>query len=170
MQVATLVSALLLNFANPNLCADVYLDEIGEPIADSWGQMLSRHCQWAGPNAPVLDSDVCCTIDQDGAHCSLPDDSGRCALGFKMYCEHGAVSGGGVTCMQPFPSACDHGLCKDSLNVQPQGVEQLVCCGEQGCEPISGMQALACEAMGAVFFWCDYGVTNTDGTVECFDE
>ena len=137
MQVATLVSALLLNFANPNLCADVYLDEIGQPFSDSLGQTLSRYCQWAGPDAPKLDTDVCCTIDQDGAHCSLPDDSGRCALGFKMYCEHGAVFGGGVTCMQPFPSACQEGFCAEGLTIEATGTEQLLCCTGQGCEPIA---------------------------------
>ena len=169
MQVATLVSVLLLNFANPDLCADVYLDEIGQPYADSHGRTLPRYCQWTGPDAPVLDSDVCCTIDQDGAHCSLPDDGGRCSLGFKMYCAHGTVFGGGVTCMKPFPSACDQGFCQEGFSYDPEGVEQIICCTDQGCETIETLSIPDCVDAGGQYLWCNNGVSNLDGTTDCLD-
>ncbi|WP_255216852.1 hypothetical protein [Pseudenhygromyxa sp. WMMC2535] len=36
----------------PDLCDDVYLDEIGAPVTDSEGTRLSRFCQWTGPTRP----------------------------------------------------------------------------------------------------------------------
>ncbi len=170
MQIAMALAALFLNFSGSlDLCADVYLDDTGEPLTDVLGQTLSRYCQWTGPDAPALDSDVCCTIDGDGAHCELPDEHGRCALGLKMSCDYGAVLGDGVTCYQPFPSACAHGFCKDDVSSSPDTLAQLLCCTEGGCEPINGTLALDCEDMMGTIVWCNDGVSNLDGTMECLD-
>jgi len=62
----------------PNLCEEVYLGKDGGPIHDSTGRTLSRHCEWTGPDAPILDSEVCCELDASGAACSLPSTSSAC--------------------------------------------------------------------------------------------
>ncbi|PRQ08960.1 hypothetical protein ENSA7_13590 [Enhygromyxa salina] len=67
---------------------------------------------------------MCCTIDDDGAACSVPDTQGRCATGKRLFCEYGTrTAGGGVICDQPFPSMCDAGFCIDAIRVgAPKGV------------------------------------------------
>ena len=69
MSLSIILTTILSNFAtsSPNLCDDVYVDTDGSPYTDSIGQMLSRYCVWTGPDAPVWDADVCCTI-----HVSFP--------------------------------------------------------------------------------------------------
>ena len=150
----------------PNLCDEVYLGEDGGPIHDSTGRTLSRHCEWTGPDAPVLDSEVCCELDESGAACSLPDTRGQCSFGERYWCEYGeATALGGVVCYQPLPDACEAGHCVEAPTEPPTGEPiEAMCCGAGGCLPIEWGDD--CEGQ---FVACLWGISNTDGTVECFD-
>ena len=176
MELTIILTTIIANFAtNPDLCADVYLDETGQPLTDALGQTFSRYCEWTGPDAPVLESDACCTIDHDGAHCSVPDERGRCSIGMKMSCEYGEVIGDAVTCYQPFPSTCDMGQCSDSgdvpLEIGAQPVEGAVlCCIGGVCFPVATAEDVdTCWGNNGYATWCKHGFQNADGTVDCYD-
>ena len=116
-----IVTTILNIFAtSPDLCAESYLDEYGKPWTDSIGQTLSRYCTWTGPDAPILDAEVCCTIDADTASCWLPDTGSDCQMGSKWYCEYGEAIAGGVVCYRPYPDACDMGFCVQAPEVPPE--------------------------------------------------
>jgi hypothetical protein len=172
MQLTTILTTIFAIFAtNPDLCAEVYVDANGQPSTDAAGQTLSRYCQPAGPDAPVLASDLCCTIAGDEAACVFPDAEGRCSTGSKVYCEYGELTRAGVICQQPFPSACEFGFCE---TVQPPDlgpIEDLICCWSDGsCTELEAHpQTVACHEGGGYTWWCDDGVQNTDGTIDCFD-
>ena len=106
MKLSIILSTLFSTFAIsvPNLCDEVFLDALGVPITDDVGQTLSRYCAWTGPDAPVWNAEVCCTIDGGDAACSRRSGS-RCPSGTKrMYCEHGAadaLGGGGLLSTVP---------------------------------------------------------------------
>lgn len=173
MSLSIILTTILSNFAtsSPNLCDDVYVDASGSPYTDSIGQMLSRYCVWTGPQAPVWDADVCCTIDDGGAACVVPDVNGRCAVGGKAYCEYGAKDAGdGVICYQPFPSMCDAGFCIEAPDLPPPSQAMMACCGGGGaCQPLSEALLLSCLDNGGTFLSCDNGVENLDGTLDCWD-
>ena len=174
MELTIILTTILANFAsNPDLCADVYLDETGEPLVDAIGQTFSRYCEWTGPDAPLLKSDACCTIDEDGAHCSVPDANGRCSVGMKMSCDYGEVVLGAVVCYQPFPSACEVGECSDEdpLEVGAEPLESgPICCVGGICFPVNtAADADACVENDGYASWCDHGFQNADGTVDCYD-
>jgi hypothetical protein len=173
MAITTLLTTLLTTFAtqSPELCEDVYLDATGAPLTDAFGQTYSRYCEWTGPEAPIWDADVCCTIDDDGAHCSQPLTSGRCETGLKMYCEYGAALGdGGVICYQPFPSMCDAGLCVEAPDSPPPTQAGLACCSDGGpCYPLADDDILDCIDGGGYGIFCHDGMSNTDGTITCYD-
>ena len=173
MVITTLLSTLLSTFATPvpNLCDAVILDTSGDPVTDSVGQTLSRYCQWMGPDAPVWDANVCCSIDDDAAACSTIRTDGRCPSGTKVhYCEHGAADAlGGVTCYQPLPSMCDLGLCVEApeipLVATLEGV--VACCSPGGACQIVPTHEAALDCQGD-FLACNYGAQNADGSVECY--
>ena len=172
MQLSIILTTILLN-TNPDLCADVYVDDDGEPYTDAAGQTWSRFCEWTGPDAPVLDLDVCCTISGDNARCSLPNRKGRCATGSRAYyCEHGeATSTGAVVCYQRFPSICDFGFCGGVLPPNGGPVEDELCCWGGGiCTELETMvDVYTCAVNGGYVGFCMDGAQNIDGTVECFD-
>lgn len=152
--------------ALPNLCDDVYLGADGAPLHDSSGVTLARYCQWTGPDAPVLASEICCELDATGAACLLPDDRGRCSSGERYWCDFGeANSFGGVICYQPLPDACEAGYCVAPPAVPPVGEPfESMCCFPGGCFPIEFGDD--CEGE---YVACSWGMSNADGTVECFD-
>jgi len=173
MELPIIVTTLLSIFATgtPNLCDDVYLNPAtGAPFTDSVGQTLARYCEWAGPDAPVWDANVCCKIDDYGAHCSRPDRKGRCRTGFAMYCEHGALMrDGSVVCYQPLPSMCDLGFCIQPPDVPPPGHAIYgACCSEGGaCQLVTPENTFDCP--DGQYVSCTFGAQNEDGTVECYD-
>jgi hypothetical protein len=169
MQLSIILVTLLNHFTtSPDLCAEPYLGVTGEPFTDSIGQTLSRYCQWTGPNVPVLDSDVCCVLDEDSAACTLPNRYGRCSVGVKRYCKYGQASSAGVVCYQPFQDACQAGFCVQMPEVPPPVQADLACCNGGGCVPIATQELDECEETGTIT-WCSDGVTNDDGTITCFD-
>jgi hypothetical protein len=173
MKLSFILSTLLSTFSTttvPNLCDDVYLDANGDPITDSVGQTLARFCKWMGPDAPIWDANVCCTFDADGAACTRTNSRGGCSTGNKYYCEHGeAVGRVGVVCHQPFPSMCDAGLCVDAPPIlpEPQMSHYLACCAPGGSPCYLVEPDTVFDCVGSLVN-CDFGVSNENGTVECW--
>jgi hypothetical protein len=170
MSISIVLTTLLANLASgtPNLCDDVYLDPTGAPYTDSQGQTLARYCEWTGPGAPVWNANVCCSFAGDSASCQTPDRAGRCATGlYKMYCRYAeADADGGVVCYQPFPSACEAGVCVQAPELLPPSQEGLLCCSGGACQSVHELHIDFCE--GAVL-WCWNGTENVDGTFDCWD-
>lgn len=169
MAITTLLSTLLISFANPpDLCDAVYTDALGVPYTDSTGQTLSRYCEWTGPDAPVWDDDVCCSIVDEVALCWPTSSGGGCPSGIsKMYCEYGTRTlDGGVLCYQPFASACDAGWCVEAPEMPlPIPIDfYVLCCGSGGCQFVEPMTVGNCQGE---LLGCLYGISNSDGTVEC---
>ena len=165
---AILLSTFFSTFTGsvPDLCDIPRLAADGSAITDSTGQHLARYCEWTGPDAPVLDSEVCCELDDSGAACSLLDTRGGCSAGERYWCEHGEANAlGGVVCYQPLPDACEAGYCVAAPEDPPIGepLEEM-CCGAGGCFPIGLFED--CDGEFVVCWW---GISNADGTVECFD-
>lgn len=170
MQLTAILTTVLNIFANsPDLCAEVLLDADGQPWTDSLGQTLSRYCQWTGPDAPVLDAEICCDIEDDAAACVLPDPSGGCPLGDRYSCRYGKVIRGGVICLQPFPDACELGHCVKAPELLPPTHADLLCCHGSWCVDIPKFTSGDCDDAGGEVSWCDFGETHTDGTVTCHD-
>ena len=173
MTLSIILTTVLTTFAtSPDLCADVYLDSASEPLTDAIGQTFARFCQWAGPNAPLFNSDVCCIYDAAGAACWLPDREGQCSAGSKHYCEHATVtSTGGVVCYQSFPSACEFGHCQEpELSITPGPLADTICCENGDCTEIEIASELwDCFDGNGYVTWCEHGIQNVDGSVDCFD-
>ena len=163
----TLIASSLISAA-PNLCDDAHLNATGEPITDSTGRTLSRYCEGA-TDAPLLEANVCCSLEDNAAHCKLSNSRGYCSSGARMWCEHGEVDSttGDVTCYQEFPDACDQGLCVQAPAGTPQGDHTILCCHLGNCTAIEGYEDVVNCA--GDFLGCNYGMTNEDGTVECFE-
>ena len=170
MKLAIVLSTFFSTFATsvPNLCDDVLVDALGQPLTDDVGQTLSRFCAWTGPDAPVWDADVCCTLDDDGAACSVPLATGCPIETTRMYCKHGKADAlGGVTCYQPFPDACEAGMCVQAPELPPPTEAYLLCCGPGGaCQELDVDDANDCPGELA---WCDYGSMDGNGVVECWE-
>ena len=170
--LTTTIFTIFATFASdtPNLCDEVLLDATGSPYTDSIGQTLARFCQWTGPDAPVWNKDVCCTIDENDARCSTTDAKGRCRVGSTMYCKYGAaMRDGSVVCFQPLPSMCELGLCVQAPDDPPPGHASYgACCSEGGvCQLVTHENTFDCP--DGLFVNCDHGMQNDDGTVECYD-
>lgn len=171
MKLPIILSTLFSSFAMnpPSLCELVYTDATGSPYTDTSGHALARYCEWTGPDAAVLDSEVCCDIGDDGAACTLPDEQDRCPVGERYFCEYGeALPGGSVVCAQPFPSMCDAGLCVEAPSELPPTLAfTMACCAPGGvCQMVTIDDMYDCQGS---FLVCDYGAQNTDGTVDCYD-
>ncbi|EDM79614.1 hypothetical protein PPSIR1_21339 [Plesiocystis pacifica SIR-1] len=157
----------------PDLCGELHRDDDGEAYVDALGQVFPRYCQPSGPDAPILDAELCCEIDEtsDLAVCDFPDVYDRCTTGERYACEYGEATEAGVTCYQPFVDACDMGLCLEYVGPPPvEATESLLCCTSQGCEPLAADVAWTCMEAGGYVTVCADGQTNEDGTVTCFDD
>ena len=168
MYTAIVLSTLANIFAiSPDLCADVLLDPAGVPYQDAGGSTFSRYCEWTEPEPPVWGQDVCSTIDSS-AHCIEPSVGGRCAVGFKMWCEYGELIGDAVTCYQPFPAVGEENPSGEVLPPDPPPQEDLVCYQDGVYTEIYDEQgAIDCVAGNGYVWWCTYGYENTDGTIDC---
>jgi hypothetical protein len=167
-----LTTTLVATLTSPDLCADVYTDENGVPYSDANGLTWSRYCEQTGSDAPVLDHDICCSISGDSATCVQPDSNGRCSTGAAMSCKHGEVtSAGAVVCYQVIPSVCDFGFCGDVAPPNSGPLEDALCCWPNGVctEVLTVDDFIACGNGGGVNGECTHGVTNEDGSVDCFD-
>lgn len=144
----------------------------GEVMSDSGGTTLARYCQWTGPDAPAWDDLACCSLDEDSATCVSSEGRESCGEGFDpYYCEHGIeLDGGGLLCLQSFPSACDNESCMDEIPtalLSDDAIQEgVLCCQGGACVNWHGKVSLDCEGH---YFWCHAGYTNEDGTTDCFD-
>jgi hypothetical protein len=171
VKLSIILSTLLSTFATPDLCDDVFLDASGDPVTDLVGQTLSRYCKWTGPDVPTWNADVCCKFANDAASCTRTDTRGSCPTGTsKRYCEHGSLGADGrVTCYQPFPDACEAGMCIEAPEIIPEAQmsEFIMCCSGGGaCQYVVFGHNSDCQGELAA---CNYGYLGEDGSVECWD-
>jgi hypothetical protein len=123
---------------------------------------VPRACRYAPPTAPVLGVDVCYTKSTGTIRLK---GTAPCPTGaWPYFLKHGEVVNplnGSVVAYAPLDDACDAGLC---LEYTPHvgGQENPMCC-ENGGPCWDGV------ACGGVLYWCHDGVTNQDGTIDCFD-
>jgi hypothetical protein len=129
--------------------------------------VVPSECEYTGPNAPVLVSSVCwnrttkVTRLMTGATC--PTGS------FPFSVKYGIVDPltGEVFGLVPLPDACTRpGLCSPGY-LAPDNTwsAAAMCCIDGVCWPQIGPGG--CE--GGEILICFEGVSNEDGTVECFD-
>lgn len=121
-------------------------------------------CEWTGPTAPTLDADVCYS-----RAAGVKLKSGSCPSGTTAYhVDYGEVvnpTNGEVAAYIPLPDACaTPGLCSEG---DPSGTEgQAICCEFGWCVDLGDV---ACNGPDDIAYYCDDGVSNIDGSVECFD-
>jgi hypothetical protein len=172
VKLSIILTTLLSTFATtaPDLCDDVFLDASGEPVMDLVGQTLSRFCKWSGPDVPVWDANVCCSFANGAAHCIRTDTRGRCSTSTsKRYCEYGELGADGrVTCYQPFPDACETGMCIEAPEIIPEAQMShfIMCCAGGACQYVVAGHFSDCQGD---LLACNYGYLDTDGFVECWD-
>lgn len=123
-------------------------------------------CEYSGPDAPVLASNVCWSrttsqaVLMSGATC--PSGS------WPYFVKYGVVDPltQVVTGLVPLDYVCSRpGLCTPGSFAPPNTTTEVACCIAGACWPIE--EAFPCE--GEVLL-CLEGVTNEDGTITCFDE
>jgi len=123
-------------------------------------------CEPTGPEAPVLDTDVCWS--DTGELVLKGEDS--CAQGSWAYhLKYGEIVDpveGTIVAYIPLDNACDHpGLCVSGP--APGGTEvQAICCEWGICAPYS---EVACNSASSFAVMCIYGETHADGTVTCYE-
>lgn len=133
-----------------DLCDLVHTDT-GRPIL----------CEPHPDGAPRFDGTVCCDADT-----CIAAGAGTCLTGRKpYYCELGQLwASGEVSCYFEVPSYCDVFPCAPGFQTWPQA--NGMCCYEGICwNTDSGSND--CEINDV--YWCSDGVTNSDGTMTCFD-
>lgn len=173
MNTAILLSLLLSSPTGdvPDLCAEPWLGPDGAPVHDSTGRYLAQHCEWSGPEVPVWDGLACCELGGTSSSCTAANArDGSCSSGEPYYCEFGELDASGeLACYQPWPSACDAGLCLEAPSEGPiiAAVTPLVlCCDSNGTCVWVGYNSGNCQGEILHCFW---GMTMEDGTVECFE-
>jgi hypothetical protein len=121
-------------------------------------------CEYTGPNPPVLAANVCWSRTLSTARLMT---GSTCPSGSWPYSvKYGVVAPTGiVTGFVPLDDACDRpGLCSPGYLAPPSTWSDAICCADGVCWPNEGG---TCEGD---FLFCHNGVTNEDGTVECFDD
>lgn len=120
-------------------------------------------CEFAGPDAPLLDAPVC----WNGRQAKLKGITACPSGSWAYWVEHGSIDPlTGV--VQPYialDDACAHGWCSAlTPGSEPPTDEGEVCCdSESGSGPCT-LEVLDCA--GEVL-WCDGYESNDDGTVDC---
>lgn len=161
--------------APPDLCGERVSTVDGGLYEDANGRDISR---WCTPHAdpPRWDAPVCCVVGEE-ADCVPTTPRGACSLGMKFWCEYGEQLGEGVACYEPAPSVCAMGLCLElddpDATVVFDGAIWL-CCQDYGADAEcvhAGMTEWGEypeSDCGGFLAMCDWGVTNQDGTVDCY--
>jgi hypothetical protein len=125
-------------------------------------------CEYTGPTAPVLAVNVCwfrstsTTKLMTGATC--PTGSASYFVKYGLVDPLSQV----VTGFVPLPDACSRpGLCSPGYLAPPNAgwTSASMCCVDGVCWP--HVAAAPCD--GEIIY-CSNGVSNDDGTVECFDD
>lgn len=123
----------------------------------------SRVCEYTGPNAPVLDADVC--LDPTGE--VRLKGSSPCSTGsIPFHVRFGDVIDPVmqlVVAYIPLKNACSvPGMCEVQEYSSGTSTAQAICCINGVCWP-------GFHDCGGTLMWCDDGVCNEDGTVTCFE-
>ncbi len=124
-------------------------------------------CEYTGPSAPILAVDVCwsratsTSTLMTGATC--PTGSWPYSVKYGLVDPLSLV----VTSFVPLEDACSRpGLCSPGYLAPPNTwTAAAMCCIDGTCWPQVGLGGCAGEIL-----ICLDGVTNEDGTVECFDD
>lgn len=123
-------------------------------------------CEYTGPNAPVLAANVCWSRTTSTA---LLMSGATCPTGSWPYTvKYGVVDPltATVTGFVPLDDACSRpGLCSPGYLAPPNTWTEPMCCTNGACWPLDAEQGC-----GGEILLCLNGVTNDDGTVECFDD
>lgn len=124
-------------------------------------------CEYTGPDAPVLAAAVCWSRVTTITTLMV---GGTCPTGsWPYYAKYGAVDPLSlrVSAFVPLEDACSRpGLCSPGYLAPPTTWDSAaMCCSGDVCWPWEG--GTPC---GGEILYCGNGVTNEDGTVECFDE
>jgi hypothetical protein len=126
---------------------------------------VSSACEWSGPTAPLYNADVCWSKDT-GVRVK---GTAPCPSGSNPYhLKYGEVVNGTTGSIQayaPLDDACAHDLCIDGP-APGDTTAMAICCEFGGCIEI--VPGWACDGPDAVAYYCDDGVCNEDGTVDCF--
>jgi hypothetical protein len=125
-------------------------------------------CEYTGPDAPKFDGEVCWSRST-GVHAkgTAPCPAGQ----WQYYLDYGQIVDpitNEVAGYIPLDWACSHpGLCTPGFAPPGSGPQEQVLCCEWGvCVPIADVM---CNNDYSILVFCFDGVTNTDGTVECFE-
>lgn len=123
-------------------------------------------CDWSGPNVPKFDADVCWSSSTGlVAKGSLPCPSGSWPyhLGFGEVID--PVTGE-VQAYAPLDEACSvPGLCLDGPP-PPGAQEHAICCEWGVCVDLD---TVPCDSSTSTAYICYDGVSNQDGTIDCFE-
>ncbi len=123
-------------------------------------------CEHTGPNAPVLDADVCWS---EGGVLTLKGQAPCPSDAWPYHLGHGELLdplSQEIAAYSPLDWACDHpGLCV-SGPVPPEATAQSLCCEWGVCVPL--VEAV-CNSPASVAVMCFNGVSNEDGSVTCYD-
>lgn len=152
----TLTSILVVAFVS--VSADVDASQYRN-LCDS----ISGVCEYGPPDSPLLRADVC----WDGSQATLK--SGECPSDSRAYhLDYGEVLDPTLGLVQgyiPLDWACDQpGICVDEP-VPPQAAMIPICCDDGECFPMGDD---GCP-QGSAKLLCASGVSNTDGTITCFE-
>lgn len=127
---------------------------------------VPSECEYTGPDAPVLAANVCWSRTTLTTRLMT---GGTCPSGSWPYSvKYGVVDPltGIVTGLVPLDYVCSRpGLCSPGYLAPPTTWEEPMCCGNGECWPYD----LGGYCEGEILL-CINGVTNEDGTVECFDD
>lgn len=137
--------------------------EAGQPYLCT---SIPTACDYAGPDAPVLQAEVC----WNGTLVTLKGTS-PCPSGSRTYwAEHGSIDPltGGVQAYIALDDACTHGWCIEltSGTAWPSNAGE-VCCQP---EPVTGTCTLEVLDCAGEILWCEGYESNSDGTIECMEE
>jgi hypothetical protein len=119
-------------------------------------------CEYAGPDAPLLNANVCWNGSVARLRGSVPCPTGS----WPYFVQHGWVDPWGIVqAYIALDDACDHGWC----TVLPPGTvpptdEGEVCCPLETSGGDCTLEVLDC--VGEIL-WCESYEANEDGTVEC---
>lgn len=146
----TLIAMISMDNASiPDLC-DTVSPRTGTP----------SRCEPHYAGAPLFDDLACCDTDS-----CRPLSGSDCDTDEKLvYCELGELhSTGELSCYFEVPNYCDISPCDAWIGIRPE--PGYVCCNSLGgCWP-----AYHDECFMENIFWCDFGTSNNDGSMTCYD-
>jgi hypothetical protein len=147
------------------LVAGLFIHQTAHAEYRDFCSSVRSECEYTGPNAPVLAANVCWSKSTSTATLMT---GATCPTGsWPYFVKYGLVDvlSHQVTAFIPLDDACSRpDVCQPGELAPPNTTTQAICC-PGACWP-----AEAAECEGADIFFCNFGASNEDGTVSCFDE